>query len=173
MGSGVQDVTTNWSLGKVSELMDDRIASRLATFTMIELSGSDLRVRRGAQDSSGASEKWHANRVPLAKIFYGPMRLVEKEKRNMTLADKVVNFCDRLDKELLYSAGRRRPDGNGYEGVYVCDFELLHEILETPHAEREGMPEHSMVGADVSARETDLPFWIVEIAKKEGICMLL
>jgi DNA replication protein DnaC len=39
-------VTTNWGLQAISEKMDDRIASRLALFTEIELSGEDKRVRR-------------------------------------------------------------------------------------------------------------------------------
>lgn len=36
-------VTTNWSLDEISELMDDRIASRLSLFTQLKLSGTDLR----------------------------------------------------------------------------------------------------------------------------------
>jgi len=39
-------VTTNWSLTKISEAMDDRIASRLSVFTLIELTGPDVRVRK-------------------------------------------------------------------------------------------------------------------------------
>lgn len=38
-------VTTNWSLDEISELMDDRIASRLSLFTQLKLSGADLRER--------------------------------------------------------------------------------------------------------------------------------
>jgi DNA replication protein DnaC len=36
-------VTTNWSLDEISELMDDRIASRLSLFTQLKLLGTDLR----------------------------------------------------------------------------------------------------------------------------------
>jgi hypothetical protein len=38
-------VTTNWSLDQISELMDDRIASRLSLFTQLKLTGEDLRER--------------------------------------------------------------------------------------------------------------------------------
>jgi DNA replication protein DnaC len=40
-------VTTNWTLSKISECMDDRIASRLAGFSAIELTGTDLRIHGG------------------------------------------------------------------------------------------------------------------------------
>ena len=40
-------VTSNWSLSEISERMDDRIASRLAAFTSIELRGRDRRVQKG------------------------------------------------------------------------------------------------------------------------------
>jgi DNA replication protein DnaC len=39
-------VTTNWSLKQIEEKMDDRIASRLASFTAIEFSGRDHRIKR-------------------------------------------------------------------------------------------------------------------------------
>lgn len=39
-------VTTNWSLTKISETMDDRVASRLSTFKSLELLGKDLRPSR-------------------------------------------------------------------------------------------------------------------------------
>lgn len=39
-------VTSNWRLGDIAEKMDDRIASRLAGFTGIELAGEDWRLRR-------------------------------------------------------------------------------------------------------------------------------
>lgn len=39
-------ITTNWSLAQIAERMDDRIASRLATFTGLELSGDDRRLRQ-------------------------------------------------------------------------------------------------------------------------------
>ncbi len=38
-------VTTNWSIGKIAELLDERIASRLAAFTALELQGHDQRLR--------------------------------------------------------------------------------------------------------------------------------
>ena len=38
-------VTSNWTLQKISDLMDDRIASRLASFTTLKLVGEDWRVR--------------------------------------------------------------------------------------------------------------------------------
>lgn len=37
-------VTTNWSLPEIGEKMDDRIASRLATYTILRLAGSDRRL---------------------------------------------------------------------------------------------------------------------------------
>lgn len=37
-------VTSNWSLQEISERMDDRIASRLAGFTALELAGKDRRI---------------------------------------------------------------------------------------------------------------------------------
>jgi hypothetical protein len=37
-------VTSNWTLGKISEAMDDRIASRLAPFQLFPLDGPDRRV---------------------------------------------------------------------------------------------------------------------------------
>jgi DNA replication protein DnaC len=43
-------VTTNWSLPKIAERMDDRIASRLAAFRAIELVGSDRRLNRVGGD---------------------------------------------------------------------------------------------------------------------------
>jgi DNA replication protein DnaC len=39
-------VTTNWNVAKISQVMDDRIASRLAGFTCLELLGRDLRTRQ-------------------------------------------------------------------------------------------------------------------------------
>jgi DNA replication protein DnaC len=39
-------VTSNLSLQKISELLDDRISSRLAAFTAIELQGRDRRLRQ-------------------------------------------------------------------------------------------------------------------------------
>lgn len=39
-------VTSNWSLEEISRQMDDRIASRLAGFTAIELGGKDRRLSR-------------------------------------------------------------------------------------------------------------------------------
>lgn len=38
-------VTTNLELEAIARLMDDRIASRLAAFTHVQLSGVDRRVR--------------------------------------------------------------------------------------------------------------------------------
>ncbi|HWY05321.1 MAG TPA: ATP-binding protein [Candidatus Acidoferrales bacterium] len=43
-------VTTNWTLGKVDELMDGRIASRLAQFQMFEMGGPDRRVPASAKN---------------------------------------------------------------------------------------------------------------------------
>jgi chromosomal replication initiation ATPase DnaA len=37
-------VTSNWTLGKIAEAMDDRIASRLAPFQLFALDGPDRRV---------------------------------------------------------------------------------------------------------------------------------
>ena len=37
-------ITSNWSLGKIAEAMDDRIASRLAPFQLFVLDGPDRRV---------------------------------------------------------------------------------------------------------------------------------
>lgn len=37
-------VTTNWTLQQIGEQMDDRIASRLALFKIIELTGPDRRL---------------------------------------------------------------------------------------------------------------------------------
>jgi len=37
-------VTTNWELPEIAVKMDDRIASRLATFTNIRLAGADRRL---------------------------------------------------------------------------------------------------------------------------------
>jgi DNA replication protein DnaC len=45
-------VTTNWSLGKIGKLMDDRIASRLAGFRPIELVGPDRRLSRAPSTTS-------------------------------------------------------------------------------------------------------------------------
>lgn len=39
-------VTTNWGLEEVAVKMDERIASRLASFTQLELAGSDRRLPR-------------------------------------------------------------------------------------------------------------------------------
>lgn len=38
-------VTSNWSLAEISERLDDRIASRLAGFAQLELTGKDKRIR--------------------------------------------------------------------------------------------------------------------------------
>ncbi len=38
-------VTTNWSLAKIAEMMDDRIADRLSLFHQIEMHGKSRRVR--------------------------------------------------------------------------------------------------------------------------------
>jgi len=38
-------VTSNWSLQEIAERMDDRIASRLAGFAALELSGRDKRIK--------------------------------------------------------------------------------------------------------------------------------
>jgi DNA replication protein DnaC len=38
-------ITTNWDLGAIAERMDDRIASRLSTYTSMNLQGKDRRVR--------------------------------------------------------------------------------------------------------------------------------
>jgi chromosomal replication initiation ATPase DnaA len=40
-------VTTNWSLAEIAERVDDRVASRLASFTCIELAGLDRRLTLG------------------------------------------------------------------------------------------------------------------------------
>lgn len=40
-------VTTNWSLAEIAEQVDDRVASRLASFTCIELAGLDRRLTLG------------------------------------------------------------------------------------------------------------------------------
>jgi DNA replication protein DnaC len=37
-------VTTNWSLEEIAEKIDDRIASRLASFARVELAGADRRL---------------------------------------------------------------------------------------------------------------------------------
>jgi len=37
-------VTTNWSLPQISERIDDRIASRLAAFTYLQMTGADRRL---------------------------------------------------------------------------------------------------------------------------------
>jgi chromosomal replication initiation ATPase DnaA len=37
-------VTSNWSIQQIGEKMDDRIASRLSTFAVLELTGADRRV---------------------------------------------------------------------------------------------------------------------------------
>jgi DNA replication protein DnaC len=37
-------VTSNWSLQQISDLLDDRISSRLAAFTEVELQGRDRRL---------------------------------------------------------------------------------------------------------------------------------
>jgi DNA replication protein DnaC len=39
-------VTSNWSLEKIGDLMDERIASRLAAFAALELQGRDRRLRK-------------------------------------------------------------------------------------------------------------------------------
>jgi IstB-like ATP binding protein len=39
-------ITTNWDLPAIAERMDDRIASRLSTYTPMEMQGRDRRVRR-------------------------------------------------------------------------------------------------------------------------------
>ena len=41
-------VTSNWNLEQIAERMDDRIASRLSSFTAIELTGEDRRLRGAA-----------------------------------------------------------------------------------------------------------------------------
>jgi DNA replication protein DnaC len=41
-------VTSNWNLEQIAERMDDRIASRLSSFTAIELAGEDRRLRGAA-----------------------------------------------------------------------------------------------------------------------------
>jgi DNA replication protein DnaC len=41
-------VTTNWNLEQIAERMDDRIASRLALFYHVELTGQDRRLQRTA-----------------------------------------------------------------------------------------------------------------------------
>jgi len=46
-------VTTNWSLAEIAERMDDRIASRLASFTCIELAGLDRRLTLGRVNEAG------------------------------------------------------------------------------------------------------------------------
>lgn len=38
-------VTSNWDLQEISDRMDDRIASRLAGFTMLQMTGTDRRIR--------------------------------------------------------------------------------------------------------------------------------
>ena len=38
-------VTSNWDLQEIAERMDDRVASRLAGFAALELSGKDKRLR--------------------------------------------------------------------------------------------------------------------------------
>lgn len=38
-------VTTNWTISEIQERMDDRIASRLASFTAIEFTGRDRRLK--------------------------------------------------------------------------------------------------------------------------------
>jgi DNA replication protein DnaC len=43
-------VTTNWPLAKIDELMDGRIASRLAQFQMFEMGGPDRRVPASAKN---------------------------------------------------------------------------------------------------------------------------
>ncbi len=37
-------ITSNWSLGQIGERMDDRIASRLASFQLLEMRGRDRRI---------------------------------------------------------------------------------------------------------------------------------
>ena len=39
-------VTSNWTLEQIAERMDDRIASRLGSFTQLELRGRDRRLER-------------------------------------------------------------------------------------------------------------------------------
>jgi DNA replication protein DnaC len=41
-------VTTNWNLEQIAERMDDRIASRLASFYHVGLTGQDRRLQRTA-----------------------------------------------------------------------------------------------------------------------------
>lgn len=41
--------TSNWTLAEISQRMDDRIASRLAAFSSIELRGRDRRVHKSEQ----------------------------------------------------------------------------------------------------------------------------
>jgi len=43
-------VTTNWTLDEIAQRIDDRIASRLAQFTLIKLSGPDLRISNSVRD---------------------------------------------------------------------------------------------------------------------------
>lgn len=51
-------VTTNWSLDEISQLMDDRIASRLSLFTQLKLSGADLReLESGIPLANGSPTK--------------------------------------------------------------------------------------------------------------------
>ena len=50
-------VTSNWDLGAISERMDDRIASRLATFTHIELAGADRRLAAAPVPPSAREKK--------------------------------------------------------------------------------------------------------------------
>ena len=51
-------VTTNWGLGEIAARMDDRIASRLSTFAIVELGGEDrrIRLRNGHAPSRGLSK---------------------------------------------------------------------------------------------------------------------
>jgi len=48
-------VTSNWTLGKISEAMDDRIASRLAPFQLVALEGPDRRVMAHSKNPFEAS----------------------------------------------------------------------------------------------------------------------
>jgi DNA replication protein DnaC len=41
-------ITSNWSVAQISERMDDRIASRLASFHLLEMQGRDRRMTAGA-----------------------------------------------------------------------------------------------------------------------------
>jgi hypothetical protein len=41
-------VTTNWSPEQIAERMDDRIASRIQSFVLLRLDGSDWRAKESA-----------------------------------------------------------------------------------------------------------------------------